>query len=318
MDQLSVLMKVLDDVTKRTRKKKWPCFYPECNQRSTMSHSQTRSTSLRNIAEENGHVMQRNFNSLPPRPRPGWTKIGIGKATRFPGFCKQHDNALFKKADSVGQHNITPKALSLLSFRTFALEMRKKEIYADQSKRILIHKDNFIDPTAAEYIEGTMEGMKNCLRVTKPYHLNRYHRLIKSKDYAQMRHKIFISDTNLGVSCSTAVNPLYIGQNPLDKPQPLLSFNVLPRRGYTIVVFSYFKEYIPQMEDFITKFQRLENVVFNFCEEVTLRISLFQTLDANTLDIIDRAQATWVNWEPTEVPNIFKFVLKEETLLAEV
>lgn len=317
MDQLSAMKKVVQDVTKRTGKKKWQCFYPDCNKPSTMSHSQTRNTSLRYIAEENGHVMERNFNSLPPRQTLGWTKKGIGKATRFPGFCNKHDSELFRQADSVKKHNITPKALSLLSFRTFALEMRKKEIGADQNKRMLIHKDNFIDPMGAEYMEANMEGMENCLRVTKPYHLNRYHSLIKSKNYAQMGHKIFISDTNLGVSCSTSINPLYNEQYPLDQPQPLLSFNVLPRRGYTLVVFSYFKENIPQMENFISKFQRLEDVVFNFCEEVTLRISLFNSLDERTLDIIDKAQAPWATWEPTEVPDIFNFVLNEETLLSE-
>jgi len=317
MDQLSELMQAIQTVTKRTKKKKWPCFYPDCINISTMSHSQTRGTSLKSIAEENGHVMKRNFSALPPRATPGWTKIGIGKATRFPGFCREHDDALFKQADSLGQHNITLKALAFLSFRTFALEMRKKEIFSDQGKRLLRHKDKFIDPTAAEEIEARIEGMKNCLIVSKPYYLDLYRKLIKSKDYTEMAHRVFMSATNLGVSCSTDINPLHIGQYPYDKPQPQVSFNVLPRRGYTLIVFSCFKKDIPLMENFISKYQRLEDVIFNFCEEVTLRISLFQALDDRTLEIIDEAQISWEFWQSTTVPNIFKFLLKDETLLAE-
>jgi len=71
------------------------------------------------------------------------------------------------------------------------------------------------------------------------------------------------------------------------------------------------------MESFIRKYERLEDVVFNFCEEVTLRISLFQALDDGVLDIIEKAQAPWTVWEPIKVPDVFKFVLSEETLLGE-
>jgi len=318
MDQLSAIKKVIQSVTKKTRKKKWPCFYPDCLNPSIMSHSQTRRTSLKNIAEKNGHVMQRNFNLLPPRENIGWEEIGIRKATRFHGFCNSHDDKLFKQADSISKKNITLKALALLSFRTFALEMRKKEIYSNQSKRMLFHQNKFIDPGAADHLKAHMEGMNNCIKVSKPYYMERYHRLIGSKDYTQMGHRIFISDINLGVSCSTSINPLEIGQFPYDKPQPEVAFNILPRKTYTLIVFSCFKEYISLMENFISKYQRIEDVVFNFCEEVVLSISLFQSLSDETLNIINKAQAPWTSWEPVNVPNIFNFVLKEDTLLAEL
>ena len=316
MDQTSELQGIIQSVTKKTRVKKWSCFYPNCNKKSSMSHSQTKNTSLKNIAEQNNHVIQINLNVFPIRTTRGWSTIGIDKATRFPGFCPYHDNELFKQVDILHMNNITNKALANLAFRTFALEMRKKEIMSDQSSRLLFHWNKFIDPNAAEHVHATMEGMKNCIKVTKPYYLKLFYQMIESAYYAPMIHKIFISRTNLGVSCSTFINPLDIGEYPYNKPQPQISFNILPRRDYSLIIFSSFEDTEHLMDDFINRYPRLEDIVFNFCEEVSLRISLYDTLSDKTLDIIDKAQAPWGYWEFTSVPDIFNFVLSDDSLLS--
>ena len=95
-------------------------------------------------------MMERNPYVLPIREKQGWQKVGIKRATKFPGFCQTHDDRLFKQADSINEKNITPKALTFLSYRTFAMEMRKKEVYADSLKGILKYRDKFIDPNAGE------------------------------------------------------------------------------------------------------------------------------------------------------------------------
>jgi hypothetical protein len=171
------LRKIYSAVEKKTRKKKWLCFFPGCVRKAVGLHSQAKSSSLKSIAVD-GHVTERDFSIFPPRTRLGWKNKGINKATTFPGFCSQHDIKLFRQADSLGKSNLNQKALTMLSFRTFALEMRKKEIWADHIRRLLLHKDKLPNFEAIAGMEELKGGMENCLRVTKPHVLDKYHGMI--------------------------------------------------------------------------------------------------------------------------------------------
>ena len=317
MNNISDLKKTINDNYRKTRNKHWPCFYAQCNNPSIGSHSQSVSTSLRSIAED-GHVMERNPSFFTIRERQGWRKIGVNKATKFPGFCKTHDNKLFKQADSISEKNLTPKALSHLSYRTFAMEMRKKEIYAELMKDLLKHSDKFIDHNAEGIVRNIRGGMLNCLKVTKPFFFMEYQAMIESKDYTRMAHKIYRSDRNVGVSCATAINPLDTTEQPIDKPQPLICFNVLPRKKYTFIIFSYPRPISTLIEMFIRNNERLENLVFNYCEEVILKISLYDSLDSQTVDKIEMAQAPWTFWQEISIPDMFDFKLNDDSLWREV
>ena len=267
MDQISELKNIINRQYRKIRNKRRPCFYRQCNNPSIGSHSQTASSSLKSIAED-GHVMERNPSVFPMRDSQGWRKIGINEATKFPGFCQTHDNKLFRQADLISDKNLTPKALMFLSYRTFAMEMRKKEVYSDHLKALLNYSDKFVDPNAQDATKGTMEGMLNCLNVTKPFFLEKYQEIIKSKDYSQMAHKIYRSDRNLGVSCATTINPLDITEQPIDMPQPTICFSVLPRKRYTLIIFSYPRVLSNLIEHFIKNHKRLDDLVFNYCEAV--------------------------------------------------
>jgi len=310
MDQVSELKKIISDLHRKMKNRRWPCFYPQCNSPSIKSHSQPLSICLRKISEE-GHVMERSSSIFPLREKQGWERIGIQKATIFPGFCKSHDNQLFKQADSINKNNLAPKALMFLSFRTFAMEMRKKDIYANHLNAILKRRDKFIDPNAEEGMRGAMEGMLNCLKVTRPPFLKHYQSMIKSKDYSLMTHKIYKADKNLGVSCATAINPLDIYEQPIHLPQPLICFNVLSRNQYTLVIFSYLKDCSALTEQFIRNNERLEDLIFNYCEEVILNISLYHSLDRKALDTIEMAQGSWMSWQKVDIPEIFNFKLDD-------
>lgn len=310
MDQESELKKIISDLNRKSRNRRWRCFYPQCNSLSIKSHSQPLSISLKKISKE-GHVMARSSSIFPLREKPGWKRIGIQKATIFPGFCKSHDNQLFNQADSINKNNLAPKALMFLSFKIFAMEMRKKEIEAKKLNAMLKHRDKFIDPNAEEGVIGAMQGMLNCLNVTKPYFLKHYQSMIKSKDYSLMIHKIYKADKNLGVSCATTINPLEIYEQPIHLPQPLICFNVLPRNQYTLVIFSYLKDYSALTKQFIRNNERLEDLIFNYCEEVILNISLYNSLDRKALDTIEIAQESWIHWQKVDIPEIFNFKLDD-------
>ena len=317
IDQISELKNIINRQNRKVRNKRRPCFYRQCNNPSIGSHSQTASSSLKSIAED-GHVMERNPSVFPLRDSQGWRKIGINEATKFPGFCQTHDDKLFRQADSISDKNLTPKALTFLSYRTFAMEMRKKEVSSEQLKVLLNYSDKFVDPSAQDATRGTMEGMLNCLKVTKPFFLEKYQRMIQTKEYSQDAHKVYRSDRNLGVSCATTINPLDITEQPIDMPQPIICFSVLPRKRYTLIIFSYPRVLSTLIEHFIKDHERLDDLVFNCCEEVILNISLYNSLDTLRLDAIEVAQTSWQYWQVVEIPDIFDFRFKEDTLLKEL
>jgi hypothetical protein len=123
-----------------------------------------------------------------------------------------------------------------------------------------------------------------------------------------------VLNQNYRKDVTLTINPIPTHKQPLDEPQPFIFFNVLPRRNYTLIILSSFGQDIQKMDNFISVFFRLEDLIFNFCEEVTMKISLYETLDRDLLSIIDQAQAPWPYWQPTKVPDIFNFSLCDDTL----
>lgn len=298
---------IVDTARKKTKKKKWLCFYPKCGKKAINSHSQSASSSLKSI-QINGLVMGRDLVSFPTSPQPGWRKVVINKASIFPGFCSKHDNKLFTQADSISIENINKKALYSLSFRTFALEMRKKEYHADTFDRILQQLGD------VAFLESFNLGLKTCLIVTKPYYMKKYEESIKSANFHPMFHYVYKVDKNLGISCSTVINPVPMMEQPLDKPQPTILFNILPRTDYTLIALSSFTEDANLMSNFISNNSRLEDLVFNYCEEVLFNIDLFESLDKSIIREIEEAQLPWNMWEHKKMTDIFGVNLDENSL----
>ncbi len=305
---------IIDTASKRAKKRKWPCFYPRCSEKAIKSHSQSVSSSLRSIAQD-GFVIEKNFRAFPETPSPEWKKIGVNKATVFPGFCSKHDAKLFRQADAINDKNLHDNALWSLSFRTFAMEMRKKEYYAHFTDKILKQDNEILYDPGAEYLNAFNTGLRNCLRVTQPYYLRQFELFFTSEKKPPMDHRIFKYERNLGVSCSTFINPVPMLEQPLDRPQPMIAFNILPRKAYTLVILSSFVKDSKKMDNFIHENRRLEDLVFNYSEEVILSIELFSSFSRDFLQIVDEAQRPWNTWKEETIPDIFFVSLDTEFLL---
>lgn len=260
--------------------------------------------------------MERNYHGFPSQPFPEWKKTGVNRATVFYGFCSKHDGKLFRQADAISQNNLNSKALLSLAFRTFAMEMRKKDYYGDLTDRILKQGEGILDYLGADHLDGYNAGLKNCLRVTKPYYLSKFEAFFDMRNELPMAHRIFKFDRNLGISCSTFINPIPIFVQPLDKPQPMISFNILPRRGYTLVILLSLAEDSQKLDSFISENNRLEDLAFNYSEEVALSIPLYESFDKDLLQTIDKAQLPWTMWELQPIPDIFGASLDTDSLLA--
>lgn len=109
------------------------CSYPDpsadpCSATITNAHTIQRQGGLAAIAED-GHVLtvkpsmkamiETNGN---PSPR----RIGIGKASVFPGFCNKHDTSVFRTIEDKSL-NLNSDAAFLLSYRAIAYERFAKD-----------------------------------------------------------------------------------------------------------------------------------------------------------------------------------------------
>lgn len=305
--------RIIDKCYKKARNKSYSCFFPGCRKKAISSHSQSKSSSLKSI-QENGLVVIKDFSAFPKDPMPKWEEIGLIKVSTFPGFCSIHDDNLFKEVDSISDINISSNALAYLAFRTFAMEMRKKEYSADLIDSIMNDLIENIGGEATDLSDNPNDGFKNCLNVTKPFYLNYFSNFLTSAIEPQMFHKIFKFGTNLNVSCSTVINPIPIFQHPIDKPQPLISFNILPRTSYTLVIFSCAEHDLALMNDFINNNGRLEDLVFNFCEEIAINPTFFHKIPTQILAAIDRTLLPWDIWEKGAIPDLFKVKLSNDSV----
>lgn len=313
MENINRLKSIVASASKRTRKRKWSCFFPGCSKLVIDSHSQTKSTSLACI-QENGHVIQRSFDPLHGETFPEWKSVGIGKASIFKGFCKDHDGQLFKQADSISEKNLAKEALLSLAYRTFAMEMRKKEFHADLTGRILSQINVQQDELWMVGYDGFRAGLMNCIKVTKPYYVDQFGYLETSSNYPSLTHKVYKFNQNLNISCSTLINPVSIFSHPVDTPQPIVLFNVLPRKRYSLAVFSCFQDDLVLLDEFLKQFYRLEDLVFNFCEEIIFNITFFKSLTNELLELINMSQGPWTTWQPTQIPDIFKVYINKDSL----
>lgn len=305
--------RIIDRCYKKARKKSYSCFFPGCLKKAISSHSQSKSSSLKNI-QENGLVVIKDFFAFPKNPIPNWEEISLIKVSTFPGFCSTHDDALFKKVDSINDINISSNALASVAFRTFAMEMRKKEYFADMIDSIMNNVIENIGGELTDLSENPIDGFKNCLKVTKPFYLNFFNKFLASAIEPQMAHKIFRFGKNLNVSCSTIINPIPMFQHPIDKPQPLISFNILPRKAYTLIIFSCADHDLALMNDFINDNERLEDLVFNFCEEIAINPTFFRKIPPRIIAAIDHTLRPWDIWEKGTIPDLFNVKLSNDSV----
>ena len=129
-----------------------PCQHPDaslvnCSTPSSIqSHTIQRRGGLAAIAED-GHVYstKKAFIEIDKRNgQIGMAKIGVGKASTFPGFCSRHDTELFRPVE-LAESKLDIYNGFLLSFRALTYELATK----DAQLRFSIASKEFIDNGAS-------------------------------------------------------------------------------------------------------------------------------------------------------------------------
>ena len=153
------------------------------------AHSIQKSGQLKHIAENN-HVMRVNSSLgalIKNEGKPSISKVGWNKASTFNGFCKKHDNDLFKPID---EHSLLPNSyqIMLYAYRCLCREYFVKENSRDLAKEYA-NDSRTKSPMTMGNSEGTDKGFN-----TLKYHKQAFDASLENGSYDDIVYVCFSSD----------------------------------------------------------------------------------------------------------------------------
>lgn len=160
---------------------------------------------LLSVISQKGHVytlaaemsdLKNNFGI------PEYKKKGINNVSTFLGFCKQHDNSLFKPIDD---QNLIPtdQQVMLYAYRSIARELFVKENVLNLLKRWVKKTEHkFMKQYLEDYNAATAFGYKNLER-----HKVIYDKSLKSRSFHDVRYVLFLSNEKPTVAFSGLLYP---------------------------------------------------------------------------------------------------------------
>lgn len=150
---------------------------PECERRPIQSHLLAESW-LRLLADESGHVVEfvvavEDAGKRPVGFRPN--SVGVGEALTFPGFCEQHDNALFACLESE-QFTASPRQLACLAYRSVCQDVCAKHQLLRCNLQTALGPDSpdFVAEKATGQFRLLLELMNRKLRISEMLRLNKF------------------------------------------------------------------------------------------------------------------------------------------------
>lgn len=233
------------------------CYAPadlkhECSQKIINAHTVSKSSSLKEIADESNHVLglkinfaniARNKGKLIPE------KIGINQASTFKGFCSKHDKSLFSCIEDREFIGDDEQCLALM-YRSVAKEIYAKEgglntsdfaKNSDKGKNIL--DQMFIQKFAANHETGTKAALAELSELK-----SQLDNQLLGKSVDGLSHLIIHSTSPMPVAVSSVVSPITDFDGNLIQDlgnlrlvAEHLVFNSFSSDGKGYVVFSWLK-----------------------------------------------------------------------------
>lgn len=197
------------------------CLHPDaphnCSGNTIRSHSVQKNASLKAIAKNN-HVLSMGTMSWGEMEKKGDVKsiikikkLGINKASTFPGFCNHHDTELFKPVEKKGWKHSKRNAF-LLSLRAISLEYFKKKSVISFIEWCLKNSDKgycFEDQAAKQinFRSSYISFKYGCDDLYKC--LNRYKEIYHSNDFSDYNYLCIEFDKKCPVVSCGAFAPEY-------------------------------------------------------------------------------------------------------------
>ena len=284
-------------IEKRLKKRKFRCMFPGCDCDAIGSHSQQEHGPLHFIAE-NQHVMAMDRNmqrllykssALAP-PELSVRKIGIHEASKFNGFCNDHDRSVFSIIETTPL--ICDNADQALAFhrRAVAYEMWNKQLVIDLHRAV--HNEVGED---GGFWMSLIPDLEKLLEADKKY---AWLPLWDDNADKAFRYHWRRINKNIGVSLASCITPLddnsfeaYMAScfdaasGEYNHARPFFSLSIVPGDSVTDVVFCWNEcndvNVVPWGERFRTTSDLalfLNECVFCKSEDYCMRPSLWESL----------------------------------------
>jgi hypothetical protein len=260
---------------------------PTCRLRPIGSHSQQRRGPLALLDDGTGHVLRLTPQWMIGHPRcVQFERIGVQKASTFPGLCAMHDGRLWRPIDTAPLTKPSGEQIFLLSYRTVL-----RELYVARWSRTLLTR-----MLTLAVREGNRRavafGLAQLTRANwggaRLVQLAQWYRkLYEDKKYSQ--HLLHLAGRNLWLlpfGISSFFEPIFYPDGSRVPPGmgprvgPFLTLNVIPQEGGSVVIFTYASRFRSQLHAFLEPLrppidalpfvERVWEIALRYCENILL------------------------------------------------
>lgn len=130
----------------------------QCRERAIQSHSVQRNGPLRSISES-GHVIRiaPELRAQKLEDRTFFNRVGLAKASTFPGFCEIHDSDVFSDVETA-EVSLEARSALIFSIRAAALEHFEKRRLVEVQREILKQVHELIGTPKGEVALLVLKG----------------------------------------------------------------------------------------------------------------------------------------------------------------
>ncbi|MCH9814143.1 MAG: hypothetical protein K0U47_09415, partial [Epsilonproteobacteria bacterium] len=275
---MSKFLQKFNDISKEGR-----CLHyhtgDRCNE-IINAHSIQNNGVLSKIANEKNEIyaLSRNMGDFKKNDgNIGFRRYPISKFSIFRGFCKNHDDELFKPIDTLPFKSGNQQQVFLYAYRSLAKELFDKENALNMHIQTLEDvKDN---KGLSKYILALIDGSKNALNSLNK-HKKTYDNVLESEMYSDMRYVSFNSTDKLFMAFSNIMYPDYdfmgnliqdLSNTNTENRFDLITFCSAPTEDGWSFIFSWHKNsdtsclpFIQSLKDRMKQGDDLGTILFKF------------------------------------------------------
>lgn len=236
------------------------CTHPnhkECNGAIIKAHSIANKRIFDRLAVD-GHVMaiSRGLSGIEIRP------VSRNDASTFTGFCKYHDDIVFKEIDT-NDYDYSELQNFLYAYRAFSYAYHAK-LHAYKAVQNLAKKNPGLnhEPSFVDYYRGYQSGIK-----TANFYKKIFDRCVMDKRYDLLTTIVFRLDQSYELAASSGITLDYDlngniinGEKEILDIGRLLFVNIFPESERTIILLSWLKDFDDVFRDYRKQLMELNQM----------------------------------------------------------
>ena len=297
------------------------CLSPDekCSKEFGRAHTVSKASSLIHIAEKQ-HVTTFSANPFAKSQKKviNCKRTSINESSTFYGFCKYHDEVLFRCIDKF-EFVPTPEQLFMQAYRIHCRELTSKCIqrlsYPTIDEPAEIFGIETYPPELRAMMDSTFQGV-----VDNNETKNNLDKVLKSGDFRKLRTCLLRFKTQPVMACASGLHPDYLSNGePLqdftnfDKKLENLFFSVLPQKFGGIVTFTFVAKEssspLRMIRDLLQQAPLTPAIIWHAvarCENVAFRPSWWNRLNTQTKGLLSEAMTFNTHLCDKEIATLYR------------